>query len=85
MGGRHAHLRGSRRVDQVGHGLGLEQVEPAIQVGAQRELAWPRQARAACDARLEHGIDDDRTAVRADLGGVFSGEGMRRDEGRDDR
>ena len=43
---RRARLQRRHRVDQIAHRLGLHQIEPTVQVGAQRELAGPGEPRA---------------------------------------
>ena len=77
-------LRGDARlverggVDQVADGLGLRQVDAAVEEGAQRELAGFGQARAGVERALHGVAQHDRRAVAGDLDHVFGGVGSRR-------
>ena len=53
--------------------LGLDQIETAVQVGAQRELAGLGQARAGRHRRFDDALEQQRAAVGADLDDVFAG------------
>jgi hypothetical protein len=71
-------------IDQVGHGLGLGQVELAVEKGAQRELARLRQAqvarRAEFEAARQQQLQHHRAAVGLQFEHVLAGVGIRRGE-----
>ena len=87
-----ARRRLGARVDQVGDGLGLREVELVVEEGALGELARPAmrrsgQARLArrivtlargLEAAREQQLQHDRAAVRLQLEDVFAGVRMRR-------
>ena len=66
------------RTHHVEHRLGLAQVEPAVEEGAQGELAAPGRPRALAQRQLDHGLQRGRAAVAMDLEDVLGGEGVRR-------
>ena len=77
---RAAELRQSERasgvglgVDQIGHRLGLREVEPAAEEGAQRELAGGREARARGQQGRQHAIRGQPAAVAGELHHVLAG------------
>ena len=74
--------RSSRRTgaDQVGHRLGLRQIELVVQERALRELSRPRRARAELEAALNQQRHHHRPAVPVQLQHVLAGEGTRRRE-----
>ena len=90
--GRRARRGLGARVDQVGHGLGLRQVELVVEEGALGELAGPGEAKArqtrragiavdlgrGLQAAREQELHHDRPAVRLQLEHVLAGVGMRR-------
>ena len=72
-------------VDQVGHRLGLGQVELAVEKGALGELARLGQAQArspapACRQRASSSCSTHRAAMGLQLEHVFAGVGVRRRE-----
>ena len=71
-------------VDEVANRLGLHQIHPAVQVRAQRELAWLRQPRASAHRRFDDPAQQDRAAMGADLDDILAGVGVRRGEERQD-
>ena len=79
-----ARLQRSDRVDEIGHRLGLHEIDPPVQERAQREFARLGEACAGFDCALDDRPKHDRAAVRADLDDVFAGVGVRRGKvGRD--
>ena len=80
----HGRARLERRdsVHEIGNGFGLYQVQSAVEVGTQRELAGLGQPRARRHRELDDAAKQHRAAVRADLHDVFTGEGTRRGEER---
>ena len=77
---RESRLRRCHRVDQIGDGFRLHQIELAVEEGAQRELARRRQARAGGHGAADDAIEQHRAAVRGDLDDVVAGVGRRRRE-----
>jgi hypothetical protein len=75
---RRASCGGGAGVDQVGNRFGLRDVDFAVQEGALRELAGPRQAAAEFEQALQQQIDDERAAVALDFQHVFAGVRRRR-------
>ncbi len=69
-------LRGSA-VDQVGNRFGLREVELVVEVGALRELACRRRARAERQHPLLQQLHHHGPAVPLQLEHVFAGERMR--------
>jgi hypothetical protein len=67
----------ARGVDQVGHRLGLREVQLAFEVRAARELARLGEARARVEAGGEQRLHHDRTAVSLQLQHRLAGIGMR--------
>ena len=67
----------ARGVDQVGHALGLRQVETLVQEGAPREFAGLREPGAERHAAAQDLAQHDRAAVALQLEHVFAGVRMR--------
>jgi hypothetical protein len=69
-------------VDEVGHGLGLREVELVVEEGALRELARLGQAaaRAGLQAARQQQLQQHRAAVGLQLEHVLAGVGVRRRE-----
>ena len=79
-----ARLERRDGIDQIGDGLGLDQIELAVEKGAKGELARFGQPRAGFDGAREDRGQHHGAAVRRDLDHVFAGVGLRRRERRDD-
>ena len=60
-------------INQIGHGLGLHQIDSAVEKRPQREFAWLSRARPALDGCGDDRAQDDRAPMRADLDDVVSG------------
>jgi hypothetical protein len=80
---RAAHLAGGLaglgqrlRLDQVAHGLGLGEVEPAGKKGALGKLAGLGQPRAQIESAAQQQLQHHRRAVRGDLHQVLGGVGV---------
>ena len=67
-----------RRVDQVGHTLGLREVELAVEERAQRELARLGEPRPELDAAGEQEPQHRRPPVAVQFDDVLAGVGLRR-------
>ena len=80
-----ASLERRHRVDEIAHGFGLHQIDPAVQKRAQRELAGFGQARSLSHRRLDDRAKEDRATVGADLDDVLAGVRVRAGEERQDR
>jgi hypothetical protein len=78
--GRGAGLCRRRRFDQIGDGLGLEQIALAVQERPQRELARLGQPGSAPHRRANDPLEEDGVAMGADFGHVLAGVGVRRGE-----
>ena len=65
-------------LDDVDDGLGLGEVEPAVQKGALGELARPGLPGPGGEERLERGAQHDGGAVALQFGGVLAGVAVRR-------
>ena len=79
-----ARLQRRHRIDEIGDGFGLDEIHPAVQKRAQRELAGLGKACAAVHRFFNNVVQHRRAAVRADLDDVFTGIGVRSGEvGRD--
>ena len=63
--------------DQVGDGLGLGQVQLAVEEGARRELAGRRRLGAGVVEHAEDGLGDGVAAVAGDLDHVLARRGVR--------
>ena len=74
---RRARLGRRDGVDQVGDGLGLDEVDAAVQECAQREFTGLRQTRTGDHRVLDDLAEHNRTAVRADLDDVLARIRMR--------
>ena len=59
------------RPDQVVDGLGLEDVQAAVQIGPEGEFPWPGQPRPCPCPDPEDGLEDGRAAVGAQLDDVL--------------
>ena len=72
----HCRARLQRRdgIDQIGDGLCLDQVEPAVQMGPQRELARLAETRAQVHGKLDDPPKQNHAAVAADLDDVIAGK-----------
>ena len=82
---RRARLQRRDGVDEIGDGLGLHEIDPAVEECAKRELARLRKPRAQRHRLLDDLPQHDRASVRAHLDDVLAGVGMRSGEvGRDD-
>ena len=79
---RRARLERRDGVDQIGDGLGLHEIEPAVEVRAQRELARLGQPRAGRHRQFDDAPQQQRAAVPADLDDVVARVGVRRGETR---
>ena len=79
-----ARLERCDSVHEIRDGFGLHEVQPAVEVGAQSELAGFGQPRSGGHRELDDAAEQDGTAMRADLHDVLAGEGMRRGEERHD-
>ncbi len=66
------------RMDQIGHGLGLREIEPAIEKSAPREFAGLGQPRAIFQNRVEHEFRRQNAAMTGNLHGIFARERARR-------
>ena len=79
-----AHGGACRRLraagNQVGDGLGLDQVDLAIEKGTFGKLTRPRLARTEFDDARQQAAEDDRAAMRLQFDDVLAGEGMGRGE-----
>ena len=75
-----ARLRGGCRVDEIADRFSLWQVALAVEKRAERELARRGQPRPGTHGCADDAVQQQRIAVRADLGDVFTGVGMRRVE-----
>ena len=88
LAGQRAHCRACRRrgggLDQIGHALGLREVELAVEEGTAGEFARLGQAGAELQATLEQHLHDDRSAMTLQLDHVLAGEGGRRGEVEED-
>ena len=73
---RRARLQWRDRVDQIGDGLGLHEIDSAVEKCAKRELAGLRKPRPKSHRLLDDLPKHDRASVRADLDDVFAGVGM---------
>ncbi len=77
-------LRGDARlierggIDQVANGFGLRQIDAAVQIRAQRELAGFGEARAGFEGALDGIPQHDGRAMAGDLDYVFGGVGAGR-------
>lgn len=64
-------------MDEIGNGLGLGEVDSAVEKCAPREFAWFGMPGPAGEDPGEDLPGDDRASVAADLDGVLAGEGAR--------
>ena len=76
VGGAQGQFRA--RMDQVGHGLGLGEVDAPVEKGAAGEFARLGQPRAARQHRIQHQLRRQNAAVAGDFDHVLAGEGARR-------
>jgi hypothetical protein len=82
---RRAGLQWSNGVDEIGDGLGLNEIDPAVKECAKRELARFGETRSQRDRLLDDLPQDNRASMRAHLDDVLTGVGMRsREVGRHD-
>ena len=72
------------RVDQIAHGLGLRQVEPASKKCPLGKFAGPRQTRSRSNAGTHQEFQNHRRAMRGKLDYIFAGVGMWRGKPGDD-
>ena len=79
-----ASLQRRHRVHQIGHGFRLDEIDPAIEVRAQRELARLGQSRTSPHRELDDALEEHRTAVPADFHHVVACVGVRTLKPRDD-
>src|SRR5688572_28575904 len=70
----------ARGIDEIGHRLGLREVELAFEEGATRELARLRKPRAGVEAGAQDLLQHHRPAVALELEHVLPGVGARRGE-----
>ena len=75
---RDPRLQRSHRVDQIGDRFRLNEIHLAVHERAQGEFARPRETRTSIDRALQHLLQDDGTAVRAELDDVLARVGVRR-------
>ncbi len=73
---RRARLQRCDGVNQIGDRFGLNQIDLAVQKGAERELTGLRQPCPCVDGAPNDRGENDRAAVRRDLGDVFTGVGV---------
>ena len=66
------------RMDQIGDGFGLHQVNSPIEKGAAGEFAGLRQPRAVREHGVQHQLRRQNSAVAGDLDHIFAREGARR-------
>ena len=72
--------------DQIAHAFGLRQIDAAVEIGAQSELAGLGQAGSGRAGALQSIAQHGGRAVTGDLDHVFSGVGLGRgEEGHDHR
>jgi len=64
-------------IDEIANGLGLSEIDAAIEEGAHSELSGFGEARSSGDAKLDDVTEHDRGAVRSDLDNVVGSVGMR--------
>ena len=74
---RGAHRLAGSGVDEIGNGLGLGEVEAAVEVGAFGEFSGLGDAGSGRDRRAQQFRQQHRTAVALQLHDVFAGEGVR--------
>ncbi len=74
----------SLRADEIHDGLGLGEIEFAVEKGALGELAGTCARRTRLEHRLQHASGDEDAAVAADLDDVLAGVTRWRGVGRDD-
>ena len=82
--GRDLRLIERLRIDQVADGLGLGEIDAAVEEGAHGELAGLGEARSASQRHLHHVPQDDGRAVTGDLDYVVGGVRVRLGEIGDD-
>jgi hypothetical protein len=70
----------ARGFDQVGHRLGLRQIELALEERAAREFAGVGQPRPGVEARAQERLHHHGTAMAVQLEHRFPGVGIRRGE-----
>ena len=66
------------RVDQIGHGFGLREVNAPVEKGAAGEFAGLGQPRAVCEDGVEDQFCGQNSAVAGDLDDILAGEGAGR-------
>ena len=75
-----ARLERRHRVDEIGHGFGLQQIDAPVHERAQRELARFRQTGASVDRRRHDALQHHRASMRAHLNHFVTGVRSRRRE-----
>src|SRR5690606_14251855 len=63
------------RVDEVGDGFRLREVETTVEKSPLCKFSWLRQTRAFAHKKLDDPAGDERGTVTGNLHGVFAGEG----------
>jgi hypothetical protein len=66
------------RIDEIGDRLGLDQIDPAVGIRAERELARCRKPGAMGHGQFNDPRQQHRAAVSTHLHHVVAGIGMRR-------
>ena len=80
-----AGLKRRRGVDEIGDGLGLREIDPAVQKCPERKLAWLGEPGARRHRRGDDRAQNDRASVGAQLNDIVPGIGVgRRKIGGDD-
>ena len=64
------------RLDEVGDGFGLGQVELVVEKGAFAEFTRPGQARTLFQGAAQQQVEDHRAAMALEFQHVFAGEGV---------
>ena len=65
-----------RRVDQIDDGLGLRQIELAVEIGAARKFAGFGEPGAKIEATCQQHVQHDRAAMALQFKDVFAGVGV---------
>ena len=63
------------RTNNVHHGFGLDQIDPAIQKSATRELTWIRQTGSIFKTERKNPINNQHSAMTVDLEDILAGIG----------
>ena len=60
-------------IDEIGHRLGLREIDLVVEEGALGEFPRPRTAGAELDAAFDQPLHDDGSAMTLELDHVFAG------------